>query len=364
VTAALLTSSFLRVMRGDKGFSAPTVLAADVQIPRARYTEDAQRNQFHQRALARLAAEPGVLSAAIVTALPLQGETWVDSVSVPGDTRSDWQKPTVNVRFISPDYFRTMGIPLRSGRPFHDDDRRNVVVVSEAVARLLWPGQDAVGRQLVDGNQPREVIGVAGDVRADADKLPVATLYRPYWDWAPSRAILVARSAGDPYAIAGAMRAAVSAVDPDVPLAEIRTMQEVFDQSVAQRRFQMRLAAAFAVTALLLATMGIYGVVSYSVARRSNEMGIRMALGAQAFQLYRMVLRQAMAPVVLGLAAGLAGALAAGRVLASLLYQVSPRDPQLLAAAALLLATVGLAASFLPARRAARLDPLNALREE
>ena len=141
-------------------------------------------------------------------------------------------------------------------------------------------------------------------------------------------------------------------------------MQEVLDQSVAQRRFQMRLAAVFAATALLLATLGIYGVVSYSVARRTNEMGIRIALGAQAHQLYRMVLRQAMTPVVLGLVAGLAGAVAAGRVLASLLYQVSPRDPELFAAAALLLAAVGVAASFLPARRAVRMDPLTALRDE
>ena len=364
VTAALLMSSFLRVMRSEKGFHALTVLAADLQIPSAKYHDDAQRNQFHRQVLGRLSAQPGVLSAAVVTALPLQGETWIDNVSVPGDTRSSWQQPTANVRFISPDYFLTMGISLRSGRPFNDQDQRNVAIVSERLAHLLWPGQDAVGRQVMDGDQSRRVIAVAGDVRVEPDKPPPSMIYRPYWDWAPAQVILVARAAGDPRSIAGAMRAAVRGVDRDVPLAEIRTMQEVLDQSVAQRRFQMRLAAVFAATALLLATLGIYGVVSYSVARRTNEMGIRIALGAQAHQLYRMVLRQAMTPVVLGLVAGLAGAVAAGRVLASLLYQVSPRDPELFAAAALLLAAVGVAASFLPARRAVRMDPLTALRDE
>lgn len=364
ITGALLMSSFLRVMRADKGFEAPAVLAADVQVPAAKYRDDTQRNQFHERALRLLRAQPGVLSAALVTALPLQGETWIDNVSVPGDTRSNWQHPTANVRFVSPDYFRTMGIPLRSGRPFHANERRNVVIVSEGLAQLLWGGRDAIGRQLMDGGTAREVIGMAGDVRAEPDKPPVAIVYRPYWDWAPRRVTLAARAAGDPRSIAGAMRAAVRAVDPDVPLSRIRTMQEILDQSVAQRRFQMWLAGSFALTALLLAMLGIYGVVSYSVTRRTNEMGIRMALGAQAYQLYAMILRQAMTPVVLGIVAGVAGAFAAGRFLASLLYQVSARDPELFISASLLLGAVGMIASLVPAFRAMRIGPSTALRDE
>ena len=363
-TAGLLMTSFVRVMRAEKGFRAPAVLAADLQIPAARYREDAQRNQFHRRMLERMAAEPGVLSAALITALPLQGETWIDNVSVPGETQATWQQRTVNVRFVSPDYFRTMGIPLRSGRAFRDNDSRTVAMVSEGLAHLLWPGQDAIGRQVIDGNATRDVIGVAGDVRVEPDKPPVAMVYRPYWDWAPSRVVLVARSAGDPGSIAGAMRAAVGGVDRDVPLANIRTMQEVLDGSVAERRFQMRLAAAFAGTALLLAALGIYGVVSYSVARRAQETGIRMALGAQSWRLCTMVLVQAMTPVALGLLIGIGGALALGRVLGSLLYQVKPGDPGLLAAIALAIAAVGVAASLLPARRAIRTDPISALREE
>jgi putative ABC transport system permease protein len=364
ITGALLMSSFLRVMQADKGFDAPTVLAADVQVPAAKYRDDAQRNEFHERALTLLRAQPGVLSAAVVTALPLQGETWIDNVSVPGDTRSNWQQPTANVRFVSPDYFRTMGIPLRSGRPFHDNDRRTVVIVSEGLAQLLWEGRGAVGRQLMDGGTARDVIGVAGDVRAEPDKPPVPVVYRPYWDWAPRRVILAARAAGDPRSIAGAMRAAVRAIDRDVPLSRIRTMHEILDQSVAQRRFQMRLAGSFALTALLLAMLGIYGVVSYSVTRRTNEMGIRMALGAQAYQLYAMILRQAMTPVVLGITAGVAGAFAAGRFLASLLYQVSARDPELFISASFLLGAVGVAASVVPAFRAMRIGPSTALRDE
>ena len=362
--AALLISSFFRVIHADKGFRAPTVLAADVQIPSAIYQDDRQHNQFFQRVIERLAAQPGVIAAAVTTALPLQGETWLDNVAVPGDTRSLWQQPTANIRFVSPDYFRAMGIPMRTGRPFRADDRKNAAIVSEGLAGLLWPGQDAVGRQFTDGDQLRQVIGVAGDVRADPDKPPVAMVYRPYWDWSPTKVTLVARAMGEPRSIAGAIRASVHAIDPNVPPSEIRTLEDVLDQSVAQRRFQMRIAGSFAAAALLLAALGIYGVVSYSVARRTQEMGIRMALGARANHVYRMIVRQSMAPVFLGLAVGVAGALAAGRVMASLLYEVSPRDPSLLAAATLFLAVIGIAASVLPARRAVHTDPLQALREQ
>jgi len=175
---------------------------------------------------------------------------------------------------------------------------------------------------------------------------------------------VVTRAAGDPRSIAGGVREAIRRLDPDLPVPAQRTMQEVLEESVAQRRFQMLLAAVFAATALLLASVGIYGVVSYSVTRRTNEMGLRLALGAQSRNLCAMVLRQAMTPVALGLAAGLMGALAAGRVLSSLLYEVSPSDPVVIGAVLLLLASVALAACYLPARRATRVDPLVALRYE
>ena len=365
VVAALLMSSFLRVMRADKGFRAPTVLSAEVQIPLAKYRQPAQCAQFHQRLLAQLAGQPGVLSSAVISALPLEGEIWIDNVSVPGDPRTDWEKPDANIRFTSQDYFRTMGIPLRAGRTFNENDRqRDPAIVSERLAETLWPGLDPVGRQIEDGGKTREVIGVAGDVRVDPNRPPVSMVYRPYWDWPTRRMQLVLRAASDPLSIAGGMRVAVNSVDPDVPLTHIRTMQEVLQDSTAQQRFQMLLAAVFAATALLLASLGIYGVVSYTVARRINEVGIRMALGAPAGKVYRLMLRQAMMPVILGLAAGTAVAVAAGSVLSKLLYEVSPRDPATLAGVAVVLGLVGLAACTLPARRATRVDPLEALRCE
>jgi predicted permease len=364
ITAALLMTSFVRLMRVDKGFRAPSVLAAEVAIPWAKYGKDAQSNAFHERVLTRLAAAPGVLSAAISTALPLEGETWVGSAYVPGDSRPNWERPAVNVRFVSADYLRTMGIPLRAGRTFADDDRkRKVVVISERLARTLWPGESPIGRHVISGGDTNfEVIGLAGDVRADADKPPVAMVYQPYWDWAPRKVVLVARAAGEPWSMAGAVRAAIREADADVPLPEMRTMQMVLEQSTAQRRFQMTLACVFAGAALLLAGLGIYGVVSYSVTRRTNEMGIRMALGAQAGDLHRLVIWQSMLPAAVGLAAGVLGALAAGRILSGLLFEVSERDPLTIAGVAALLVLVSLAACHGPARRATRVDPLSSLR--
>ena len=183
VMAALLSHSFVRLMSANMGFRAPTVLAGEVQIPWQKYQTPEQRISFHDRVLARLESEPGVASAAVVTALPLTGETWVGMACLPGDNRPLWQHPTVNMRAASPVYFRTMGIPLFAGRTFRDQDRgRNVALVSDRVAENLWPAQDAVGRQFFDGSNTYEAIGVVGDVRTDANKPAVSMVYRPYWD--------------------------------------------------------------------------------------------------------------------------------------------------------------------------------------
>jgi predicted permease len=366
ITAALLMTSFLRLLNTDMGFRAPAVLAGRVAIPWAKYSQGDQRDGFFERLLERLAASPGVASAAISNALPLEGETWIDAVWAKGDTGPAASHPAVNVRFVSADFFRTMGIPLLAGRTFNDGDRqRKAALVSERLAERLWPGQNPLGRTFTNGSSTwYEVIGVAHDVRAHADAQPVFMVYRGYWEWPPTRATLAVRAAGDPRSIAGAIHAAIRNVDADVPLPELRTMREVLDLSVAERRFQMLLAAFFAATALLLASLGIYGVVSYTIARRTNEMGVRMALGAQPGDVRGMVLRQGMTPVALGLIVGVGGALAAGRLLASLLYEVSARDPLVIGAVSVLLALVALAACYLPANRAARVDPLAALRYE
>ncbi len=368
ISAGLLMNSFVRLMRVDKGFSAPTVLAVDIGIQGPRYEKRDNRESFYRRLLDDLSTRPGVQAAAISTALPLQGETWIDAAYPPGMPESEATAIPVNVRFVSADYFRTMGIPIRSGRTFADNDReRSAVLISERLAARLWPGKDAAGRTFSRGNNMKyEVIGVVGDVRAEAHKAPVSMIYRPYWDknWVPSKSILVARAAGDPRSVAGAIRAAVHATDRDVPVPQMRTVSEVLDESVAERRFQMMLVSSFAATALLLACLGIYGVISYSVARRTGEMGIRSALGARPGDLYALILRQGMAPVAVGLALGVAGAVAAGRMLASFLFEVRARDPFTITAVAALLVVVAIAACLLPARRAARVEPTTALRYE
>jgi predicted permease len=369
IAAALLTRSFVRLMRTDPGFQAASALAADVKVPWNKY-DAAQRVGFYKRVIDDLSSQPGVDSAALVTMLPLQGEMWIDTFFVPGDTRPKWERPSANIRFASQDYFRTMGIPIVAGRTFSENDRsREVAMVSQKLANALWPGQDPIGRRISRRAGDYEVVGVVGDVRAEPQKPAVAIFYRPYWTWAPygaapRRMVVVARGAGDPRAVAGALRAAVRAADPEVPVPAVHTMTEVLEESVAQRRFQMLLISAFGAAALLLAGLGIYGVVSYAVARRRNEMAVRMALGASPAHIYAVVFRQIMTPVGLGLVAGLAGAFAIGRVLAALLYQVSPHDPLTMAAVAAVLVGITLAACLLPARRATRRQPLAALRHE
>ena len=366
ITAGLLMGSFVRLMHVDKGFDIERVLAVRVAMPSTKYAEKAQQTAFFDRLLEKTRPLPGVLSAGLVSALPLQGEGWVDLATAEGDQRPMFERPMVNVRFVSPDYFKTLRIPFREGRPFDDSQRgRKVVIVSQGTARRLWPGQSPLGRRMLHNETLEEVVGVTADVRSTSlDKDPVLIIYVPYWQRPRLAAALLVRTAMDPRGIAAGVREAIRQVDADVPVPEMQTLQEVMLDSVAQRRFQMTLVMLFAGAALALAGFGIYGVVSYSVARRRMEMGIRMALGAGAAGLQRMVLWQGIRPVVAGLAAGIAGALAAGRILSSLLFQVSARDPLIIGGVALVLLAVSVVAALAPARRATRVDPMIALRFE
>jgi predicted permease len=365
-TAGLLLASFVRVMQADRGFQAPGVMAAELTPSAGKYGRWEQRQSYYDRLLEHLASSPGIKSAAIISALPLEGENWVTGVHTPGDTHPAFERPAANVRWASPDYFQAMGIPLLDGRTFDSRDReKKVAVISSKLARALWPMQNAVlGQKLVYDGQEAEVIGVVADVRVNADREAVPMLYAPYWEGAMERAVVVAGTTGDALSIAGSMRAAVHRADPDVPVAGMRTLDEVLAKSVSERRFQALLTAAFALCALLLAGLGIYGVVSYWVAKRTREIGIRATFGARSLDLHLMVLRQGMTPVVLGLVIGVAGALACGRLLQSLLYEIEAHDPLILAAvvAAVLVTTV--LACYLPARRAAKVDPMVALRHE
>ncbi len=366
IAAGLLIGSFVRLINVDKGFDVERVLALNLALPSTRYADSGQRSAFFQQVLSKAQHLPGVISVGLVSALPFKGESWIDLVGTAGDQRPIFERPSVNVRFVSPSYFKLLYIPLLEGRTFEDSDRpRKVAIISRAVAENLWPGQNAVGRTMLHNNTPVEIVGVTPDIRSTSlDKNPVRMLYIPYWQRPRLTASLLARTAMDPLAIANALRSAVWEVDSSVPVPEMKTMQQVMSDSVAQRRFQMMLVIVFAASALALAGLGTYGVMSYSVSRRRTEMGIRMALGADAAAVRRLVLRQGMVPVVLGLAIGIAAALAVGRFLRSLLFQLSPRDPVTIVLVSLVLFAVAAAACFIPARRATRVDPVVALRIE
>jgi predicted permease len=365
ILAGLLLASFSRLIHVPTGFTAPTVLAADISIPWNKYKEPAQRNAFFEHVVSNLASAPGVASAAITSALPLEGETWVDNAWLPGDSRPLFDRPSTNVRFVSAEYFRTMGIPLLAGRTFAlSDHERKRAVISERLAQTLWPGANAIGRSFEGRFGVYEVIGIVGDVRADADKAAVPIFYHPYWDWPPLTSTIVARAVGDPRSITERMRQAVASVDPDIPVPSLKTMREVLDDSLSQRHFQAMLGTVFAGTALLLAALGIYGVVSCSVARRTNEIGIRAALGAQPSNLRWMVISQGLAPVFIGLLGGIAAAVAIGRVLGRLLFEIKPNDPTTIAEVALVLLATAATACLLPAHRATQIDPVEALRSE
>ncbi len=366
ITAALFTASFFRLMQTNPGFQADTVLATPLSISYVKYKEPGQRIAFFENLTAQLQSTPNVLSAAISTALPLQGETWVDRAYAPGRNQPSEQHPSVNVRFVSPQFLSTMGIPLLSGRTFAEQDRtRKVVVISESLARILYPGENPIGKQIARGDRDvLEILGIAGDVRADADKPPVPMVYRPHWDWASRRVMLVVRTTGNPQTLFHQVRSVIRRLDPDIPLGEMQTMKEILSDSVAQRRFQMALFSAFALTALLLAGLGIYGVMAYSVVRRTNELGIRLALGADPSGLSRMVILQGMRPVVIGILFGIASSLAIGKILAGMLYDISPANPYIIVWVTVCMVVAALLACYLPARRAAKVDPIVALRFE
>jgi predicted permease len=366
VTAGLLIASFVHLMTVDKGFQVDRVLAMNLSLLSTKYPKTAEQAVFFQRVLEKAAAMPGVQSASMVSALPLMGETWIDIVGREHDTRPLVELPSTNVRFISPGYFQTLRVGLSGGRDFEEQDRnRKVTIISASLARRLWGEENPVGRKMMSNDTLVEVVGVTPDFRSTSlDKEPVNMLYIPYWQRPRLSASLLVRTSMDPRGIANALRGAVWEIDSEVTVPEVRTLDEVLSRSVAERRFQMLLVVLFALAALALAAFGTYGVLSYAVTRRTGEMGIRMALGAQRSDVLGMVLRQGMMPVVAGLAGGAAAAVAIGRYVESLLFQVSPRDPLAFAVSAAVLLVVSVAACLIPARRATRVSPTEALRFE
>lgn len=356
VGAGLFLMSFIRVLRVDRGFRTDHVLAADFAIPYGSYTTDDRVLQFYDRALVEATAIPGVTGVAITNELPLEGETWVNGVSRP---ESPEHHVEANYRFVTPSYFAVVGTPLRSGHAFTDADHgRRLVVVSEHVAKALWPGESPVGKQLTIGQQKvAEVVGVVADVGTTSlEQEGGALIYLPTWENAQWQATVIVRTASDPATAATALRTALRRADPTVPVPKIRTMAEVVSSTVSARRFQLVLFGLFAMMALVTASIGIYGVISQSLANRTREIGVRMALGARAVDVHRLVLREGLTPVALGLLVGMTGALLGGRVIQSMLFEVQPGDPMTIMGVCVVLAVVAVAACTIPARRATAAD--------
>ena len=368
VGTGLFLRSFVEVLGVDRGFQSDRVLALDVALPRPKYSTGDLRTSFHQQTLTELAALPGVRSAGLTTGLPLEGETQVDMLSLENDPRPAPERPVGGIRLVSPSYFETIGTPIRQGRAFTESDRgRPVVVLSERAAAALWPGEDPIGKRMTPGsNDPlAEVVGIVADVRTSTlEKEGSVIAYIPYWQRGPAEASILLRTAGDPSAITSAARAVLRRVDPTVPIARTRTMEQIVSASVAARRFQVALLTMFAIMALVTASIGIYGVISQSLATRTGEIGVRMALGARPADVHRLVLGEGLRPVAIGLALGIVGSIALGRSIRSLLFEVQPADPLTLGAVVLILGAVAVVACTVPARRVTRSGLTAMLRTE
>jgi putative ABC transport system permease protein len=372
VGAGLLVRSFVRLLDVNPGFDPARTLTMDVSLPSSRYREPPKRVQFFRTLFERIDALPGVESAGAISFLPLGGMGAATSFEVVGKPAPPaGQEPVADVRVVANDYFAALGIPLIKGRLFdeHDEaDSKNRVIINDTMAAKYWPGEDAIGKRVkISWNDDREdeVIGVVGDVRhSDLETDPLPTTYWPYPRFPYGAMTLAIRTRVEPTSVAGAVVGFIRRQDPELAVADIKTMEEVMSDSVAQRRLTMLMLAIFAGAALVLAAVGIYGVIAYSVTQRTQEIGIRMALGARHGDVLRMVVGQAMLMTVVGIVAGAAGAFLLTRLMKGLLFGVEPADPVTFLAVAGLLAGVAAAASYVPGRRATRVDPVIALRAE
>jgi len=374
IGAGLLTRSFIRLLATNPGFQAAHLLTFRVPLAGGRNATSRERaTAFFQQLEDTVSALPGVHGVSAISALPLTGFGLGSTFAVDGrPLPPPGDRPLAMTRTITPGYFRVMGIPLVAGRGFTESDSMQstpVIVVNQMLARRFWPGADALGGRIVmfDFNPPRvgQIVGVAGDVKSESmDKDDWPTIYMPYRQVPATTMVMAVRTAGEPMAVAAAVERAVHQLDPGQPVAGRRSMDDVLEQAMAGSRFNTTLLAVFGLLSFALAAVGIYGVVSYDVGQRTHEMGIRMALGAQPGDVLRLVLGGVARLAAAGIAAGLAAAFGATRLMASMLYGVEPWDFYTYAAISLILGAVALLAGYLPARRAMRLHPMTALRHE
>jgi putative ABC transport system permease protein len=375
--AGLLLRSFMKLEAVDPGFRIGPALTFDLTLPDARYKEDERQIAFFDQLLPRLRALPGVRGASAILGLPLSGLDIIISFQVQGRPPvPPSQQPAMQVRVATPDYFPNIGIPLKRGRLFTDDDRAGtarVVLISETAARQFFPGENPIGRTITLGwgrgpGKPRaggEVVGIVGDVKdGGLNEASQPQIYLPYRQWPVGSMTVVVTTAVPPLSLTDAVRSSVYALDGNLPVSNVSTLDAVVAKSISQQRFYMLLLTMFAAIALVLAAVGIFGVLSYAVSQRTREIGIRMALGAQGRSVVGLVVRQAMLLVAAGIAAGLALGLSLSQTMTRMLFGVTPTDPATFAGVAVLLASVALLASYLPAWRATRVDPIVALRSE
>ncbi|HEV8141133.1 MAG TPA: ABC transporter permease [Pyrinomonadaceae bacterium] len=397
-SAGLMVRSFIKLRQVDVGFTAHNVLTMSVPLPQAKYptprTVDDPRDppglDFYEQLLRRVQSLPGVRAATAATILPLgAGESWGKFLSIEGRTETALDRvPLVRFALVSPDYFQTFGVAVRSGRPFANEDRGNsqpVAIINETLAKRFFPNENPIGKTIFMGPpenlrppeertaanraERRTIVGVVSDVKGGSLNRPVSPLvYAPLSQyrregWSNSLMLAVQTSA-PPETLTAAIREQVRALDLDQPITSVRTMDQLLNRTLSEAKFSLLLFGLFAALALLLAAIGIYGVMATSVTQRTHEIGLRMALGAQKGDVLRLVVRQGMTAVVVGMVAGLAFAVALTRLMSSLLFGVKPTDPTTLALITILLGVVALLACYLPARRATKVDPLVALRYE
>jgi putative ABC transport system permease protein len=376
VGAGLLVKSFRQLLTTDPGYSPARVLAVTVALNTKRFADDESRAAYFREAVARLGQLPGVEAAGLTRLLPLGRSDIFRSFNIAGRPPfAPGSRNNARNYAVSPEYFRVMSVPVRRGRTFGASDTKDsspVIIINEALARRYFPDQEPLGQHIVmDGPgdttlPPREIVGVVGNVRFEAfnaDEVP--EFYTPFEQSPSAVSEVVVRAKGaDAAALTSSVRAALKGVDPNLLIWETRTMDELVGQWTAPQRFNVALLGLFAALAMLLSAVGIYGVMSYTVTQRTHEIGIRMALGARGRDVLRMVVRQGMLLTLVGLAIGLALAFALTRLMSGLLYGVSPTDPLVFAAVALLLAAVALVSCLVPARRATKVDPMIALRYE